>query len=57
MDNIAVEPKKVFESIDENLKALSQINYDELTKEEVIELREKYETLIELALKLKKKFK
>jgi len=57
MDKTTINPKDVFLTIDENLKALSQINYDELSKEEVAEMKEKYEMLIEMALKLKKKFK
>lgn len=57
MDKTAINPNDVFLTIDENLKALSEINYDELSKEEAAEMKEKYEMLIEMALKLKKKFK
>ncbi len=57
MEKTVINPNDVFQTIDENLKPLSQINYDELSKEEVAEMKEKYEMLIEMALKLKKRFK
>ena len=50
-------PIEIYANIDENLKALGQINYDDLTEKEIDEIKEEYESLIELAIKLKKKFK
>ena len=53
MENTSIQPKKVIQSIEENLKALRDINYDDLTKEEREELKIQLLELQEIALSIK----
>ncbi len=53
MENTSVQPKKVIQTIEENLKALRDIDYDELTKEEREELRLQLLELQAIALSIK----
>ena len=57
MENIDIRPKEIAAAIKENLKALQEINYDELSEEEKAELKKEFEELRDIALTIKKEIK